>query len=91
MNVKRIALLTSAVILSVAMVSTNVVLPQSATAFSWPCIDRTQGKAPMAVLGDNLYVAWWGNETGNTEVIFKASNDNGQTFGYRINISKRNR
>ena len=87
MNVKRIALLTSAVILSVAMVSTNVVLPQSATAFSWPCIDRTQGKAPMAVLGDNLYVAWWGNETGNTEVIFKASNDNGQTFGDRINIS----
>jgi hypothetical protein len=41
----------------------------------------------MAVSGDNLYVSWWGNETGNTEVIFKASNDNGQTFGDRINIS----
>jgi hypothetical protein len=40
----------------------------------------------MAVLGDNLYVAWWGNETGNTEVIFKTSNDNGLTFGERINV-----
>lgn len=44
-------------------------------------------QSTMAVLGDNLYVAWWRNETGNTEVIFKVSNDNGQTFGDRINIS----
>ena len=69
------------------MVSTTTILPQSANAFSWPCIDRTEGKAPMAISGDNFYVAWWGNGTGNTEVMFKASNDNGQTFGDKINIS----
>jgi len=88
LNTNRIILATIAtLILVVAMVSATIALSQSAYAFSWPCLDRTQGKAPMAVLGDNLYVAWWGNETGNTEVIFKASNDNGQTFGDRINIS----
>jgi hypothetical protein len=61
--------------------------PQSAYAFSWPCIDRTEGKAPMAISDNNLYVAWWGNGTGNFEVMFKASNDNGQTFGDKINLS----
>ena len=60
---------------------------QSAYAFSWPCIDRSEGKAPMAISGNNLYVAWWGNGTGNFEVMFKASNDNGQTFGDKINLS----
>jgi hypothetical protein len=69
------------------MVSATVTPLQSAYAFSWPCIDRTEGKAPMAVSGDNLYVAWWGNGTGNSEVMFKASNDNGQTFGDKINLS----
>ena len=77
----------AALILLVAMVSATATPLQSAFAFSWPCIDRSDGKAPMAVLGDNLYVAWWGNGTGNYEVMFKASNDNGQTFGDKINLS----
>jgi hypothetical protein len=50
-------------------------------------IDRTDGKAPMAISDNNLYVTWWGNGTGNFEVMFKASNDNGQTFGDKINLS----
>ena len=88
MNINRMSLAaTTIVILSVAMVSTTAILPQSVYSFSWPCIDRTEGKAPMAISGDNFYVAWWGNGTGNTEVMFKASNDNGQTFGDKINIS----
>jgi DNA repair ATPase RecN len=35
------------------------------------------------VPGDNIYVAWWTNNTenGNEEVMFRASNDAGQTFG----------
>ena len=69
------------------MVSATATLPQSAYAFSWPCIDRGDGKAPMAISNDNLYVAWWGNGTGNYEVMFKASNDNGQTFGDKIDLS----
>jgi hypothetical protein len=43
--------------------------------------------APPAITGDNVYVAWWTNETGNDEVMFRASTDAGQTIGDRINLS----
>jgi hypothetical protein len=43
--------------------------------------------APPAITGDNVYVAWWTNKTGNDEVIFRASTDKGQTFGEKINLS----
>lgn len=60
---------------------------QISHGFSWPCIDRSQGKAPIAVSGDNVYVAWWGNSTGNYEVMFKASDNGGQSFGDKISLS----
>jgi hypothetical protein len=69
------------------MVYVTTTLTQSVYAYTWPCIDKSEGKAPMAISGNNLYVAWWGNKTGNYEVMFKASNDNGQTFGKQINLS----
>jgi hypothetical protein len=49
----------------------------------------TSFRAPTAITGDNIYVAWWTNNTanGNEEVNFRASNDGGQTFGEKINLS----
>jgi hypothetical protein len=44
-------------------------------------------KAPPAITGDNVYVAWWDNKAGNNEVFFRASTDKGQTFGEKINLS----
>jgi hypothetical protein len=46
-------------------------------------------KAPSVVSGDNIYIAWWTNNTenGNEEVMFRASTDAGETFGDRINLS----
>jgi hypothetical protein len=48
-----------------------------------------QRKAPVVVSGDNIYIAWGTNNTenGNEEVMFRASNDGGATFGDMINIS----
>jgi hypothetical protein len=45
--------------------------------------------APFVVSGDNIYVAWWTNNTANNneEVMFRASNDGGATFGDKINLS----
>jgi hypothetical protein len=37
--------------------------------------------------GNNVYVVWWTNRSGNWEVMFRASNDGGATFGERINLS----
>ena len=36
--------------------------------------------APIAASGDNVYVTWWDNKTGNWEIYFRASTDNGATF-----------
>jgi hypothetical protein len=46
-------------------------------------------KAPMAASedGNNVYVVWWTNRSGNWEVMFRASNDGGATFGDKINLS----
>ena len=43
--------------------------------------------APIATSGDNVYIAWWTNKTGNNEVMFRASSDGGKTFGDKINLS----
>jgi hypothetical protein len=43
--------------------------------------------APIAISGDNIYIAWWANKTGNDEVMFKASTDGGKTFSDKTNLS----
>jgi hypothetical protein len=43
--------------------------------------------AHVAISGDNTYIAWWTNETGNDEVMFRSSNDGGTTFSDKINLS----
>lgn len=49
----------------------------------------TSRRAPASVSGDNIYVAWWTNNTSNNneEVNFRASTDGGQTFGDKVNLS----
>ena len=45
-----------------------------------------QTKAPIAVSGDNIYVARWSDNTenGNDEVMFRAYNDGGETFSDKL-------
>jgi hypothetical protein len=43
--------------------------------------------APIAISGDNTYIAWWTNETGNDEVMLRSSSDGGSTFSDKINLS----
>src|SRR5919109_583925 len=45
--------------------------------------------APIAISGKNIYITWWTNHTakGDGEVMFRASNDGGATFGDKINLS----
>jgi hypothetical protein len=48
--------------------------------------------APPLVAGDNVYVAWWSNNTanGNNEVLFRVSIDGGASFSDKINLSNTN-
>jgi hypothetical protein len=89
-------LLSLATILIVASLSTPLGAPiyllKPAEAFIDPSMDNVAEprKAPTVVSGDNIYVAWWTNNTsenGNEEVMIRASSDGGATFGDKINLS----
>lgn len=43
--------------------------------------------APIATSGNNVYIVWSSNKTGNYEIMFRASADHGQSFGNKINLS----
>ncbi len=84
---KRIAALL--VVLAVSVFSTIMTISiQSAEAIIAILIGRSP-QAPAVVSGDNIYIAWWTNNTenGNEEVMFRASNDGGSTFSDKINLS----
>ena len=80
-------------ILVVTGVSTSLAtLSQSGSAQRF--IDQesdfaVEPKAPMAVSpnGRNVYIIWWTNKSENWEIMFRASNDGGLTFGDKINLS----
>jgi hypothetical protein len=77
---------------STPLAAPTYLLLQSAEAFIDPSMDNVAEprKAPTVVSGDNIYIAWWTNNTsenGNEEVMFRASNDGGATFGDKINLS----
>ena len=59
-------------------------LPNRQAEFGGGVDDR---KAPIVISGDNTYIAWWSNKTGNDEVMFRVSNDSGATFADKINLS----
>ena len=72
-----------------------VVITLGTTLLASPLLQQAMGAsrrcpcpmAPPAITGDNVYVAWWTNKTGNDEVLFRASTDAGKTFGDKINLS----
>lgn len=87
MIVNSIKTITLSVFL-LAGLGTVVYQIQGSSAYSWEnCAEKKQGKAPIAISGDNVYVAWWGNSTGNHEIMFKASSDGGETFSEKMNLS----
>jgi hypothetical protein len=77
----------TAAIIAIVVGTTTTLAQQQAYAFvkqsDW------EVKAPVVISGDNIYVAWWTNNTenGNHEVMFRASNDGGATFGDKMNLS----
>ena len=83
----NIGVISAILVIAAALIITSF---QRAEAFIMPVEDRTgdrKAAAPIATSGDNVYVSWWSNKTGNDEVMFKASNDGGKTFGNKMNLS----
>jgi hypothetical protein len=78
-----------AVFLAVSLAGTTAITSsvQKANSIGSQSTGAGARQAPMAISGDNIYIAWWSNKTGNDEVMFKASTDNGKTFGHKMNLS----
>jgi hypothetical protein len=85
MNRRLYVVKGSIVIVAMTLLGTTMIAVANLEAAFAP----TSFRAPTAITGDNIYVAWWTNNTanGNEEVNFRASNDGGQTFGEKINLS----
>jgi len=94
---------TAVVVLALAMLGTTAIVAtimlqqqstnatfrfttESGEAFHIHINPRSE-KAPIAISGDNIYIAWPTNSTGNDEVTFRASTDSGATFSDKINLS----
>jgi hypothetical protein len=41
----------------------------------------------ISASGNHVYVTWWTNKTGTLMPVFRASNDNGETFGKTITLN----
>jgi hypothetical protein len=66
---------------------TSLLQMQPTQAATVQTYEQTFQKAPPVITGENIYIAWWTNKTGSYEVMFRASTDNGATFGEKINLS----
>ncbi len=86
---KSIAAALLVAVVAVGIFGTTITIIQSAEAFTDPTTDLAKPRAPMAASedGNNVYVVWWTNRSGNWEVMFRASTDGGETFGDKINLS----
>jgi hypothetical protein len=70
-----------------SIVATSIPLVLKQAAYGAASGHPLKQAAPIATSGDNVYIAWWSNKTGNDEVMFKASTDSGKTFVDKMNLS----
>src|SRR5919112_4062899 len=86
MDTKSILVIIFGIILVTAG-TTFSILQSAAGLMGDASVRIAEPKAPMVTSGDNLYIVWWTNKSGNWEVMFRASNDSGETIGDKINLS----
>lgn len=81
---------TGLIALAVIMATTILTVQSSYAAGK-----RDTGGVPavIATSDENVYVVWGNNDTteNNTEVMFRASNDGGQSYSNKINLSNSSR
>ena len=82
-NHHYVRVITIVILTAIGMATTTSFVEQEARA---PTSIR---QAHAAITGDNVYVAWWTNNTvnGNNEVLFGASTDSGLSFADKTNLS----
>src|SRR5215208_5435352 len=77
-------------IIVVVIVAVSPATIQRGDSLVDPVNELSRPITPTAISGDNIYVVWWtdmGTSNNNGELMFRASNDGGRTFGDKINLS----
>jgi Fe-S cluster assembly iron-binding protein IscA len=82
-----VVLVVAAVFISSTLIATTITEAAAKRKLKEAVPADLAVRAPIATSGDNAYITWWSNKTGNEEVMFRASTDNGATFGDKINLS----
>lgn len=82
-NYRYVRVIAMVILAAIGMATASSLVEQEVRA---PASVR---QAPPAITGDNVYVAWWTNNTvnGNNEVLFRASTDGGASFADKTNLS----
>ena len=70
-----------------AAVLSSVILLQTAYGATGGREPAPMDGVAIAASGDNVYLMWPSNKTGNWEIQFRASDDGGNTFADKINLS----
>ena len=84
---KTTSVLLAVAIAAVFIASALVVTTEAEAKKKERLAELGVSRAPITTSGENVYITWWTNKTGNEEVMFRASTDNGATFGDKINLS----
>ena len=69
---------------AIALLLTQLV-PQS--SYGTVAVQGPESRVTLAVSGDDIYIAWITNRTGNDQVMFRSSNDAGATINDKIILS----
>ena len=85
-NLGLITAVTLAIILTISIMI-NPLLQSAVGALRDGTMKYPQPRTSIALSGNNIYLTWWDNKTGNNEVFFARSTDNGKTFDTPINLS----
>ena len=84
----RLGIIIVVITLATTIAATPALIQiQSAHASGGEVVSSNFRGGTIAVSGSNVYAAWWNNKTGDFEVMFRTSADNGHTFGPKINLS----
>jgi hypothetical protein len=85
-----IGIVASILIVTITLANGTIELQTYATSPSYSDISKKIAEAPTVITGNNVYIVWYtnvGTVNSNYEVGFRASTDNGLTFGPITNVS----
>jgi hypothetical protein len=86
----NIEVLGSVVLIALVIAATLTVNPISQAQIEGSKAKRQLQAAHIAISGENVYIVWFSDKNmpnNNSEVFFRASNNEAATFGDKINLS----